>query len=1146
MFFSEEIESFFTNQKNNLRIFNSGLASQVLFCSALYERGKSAILLVKSITELKQLQSLVDILVSEKEKKDWIFFPPYTVEYPETVTEGKRCSSLYQSSEIHKNGIFVLTIDNLIPLWRQKETQEDFLYLAKGKDFSLEEIIETLISYGYTRKNFVSNYGDFSVRGDIIDIFSSNFEKPVRIEFFGDTIDEIRLFDIASQRSIDPLSECVILPASLTIFTDKSMQEAQEYWTNMRKTGEISLVLQKEFEEKLSQKKHAFFSGIYSKQTVGIEEYFPEDSIYILSGGQSLQKKIEETRENWKDFLKKNEKEKYPESFFLRTVENARKAWLNKPLVVFEDLTLTTEKNTLSLTEESISSFQDLFWTPEATKRPWKGMIDGLKRWGKEKDTTILSFKTARNQEKFIQLTSEEDLSFQNNYSLGAKGLFAKTSQLKKGYYLPWCNVRILSEDILQPEKRKTRTSHTSTESFEGMKQYNDLVINELLVHKTYGLARFGGLHHLKIGSVANDYLLLFFHEEDKLYLPVDRLNLVQKYKGPEKENTSLDRLGSVRWANTTAKARKAIEKIAKELVEMYAFRRIAKGYTYSKVDSMYREFESSFCFEETEGQAQAVADVFRDMEKPEPMDRLVCGDVGFGKTEVAMRAAFRAVSESRQVAMLCPTTILAEQHYKTFQARMSAFPVRIALLSRFVPAKKQKEVLEKLANGEVDILIGTHRILSKDVEIPQIGLLIIDEEQRFGVKNKEKLKYFRKNIDVLALSATPIPRTLQMSLSGLRGLSTIDTPPKDRKPVETSILEYDEVAIKEILDRELNRGGQIFWVHNRIDKLPFIIEKLSKIVPNAQIGMAHGRMSEKPLEDVFHKFWHQKIDILVATSIVESGLDFPNANTLIVDNPLHFGLGQLYQIRGRVGRSERQAYACFLVDSIEKLPVLTQKRLQVILEQNYLGAGLQVAMEDLRLRGAGNILGEVQSGQIAQIGLDLFLEILEEEVQKLSGEEKVKIQINPEVNFSFSAHIPAEYIEESKERLHYYRNLSEASSEQNLQEEVQEMRDRFGQLPDEVKNFSSMLFLKLNLARQEIVRADLSIQKGIFNWDPSITEFSPEKLMKWVFTRKDYVKIYPPARLEIKVLNASTVELSMEFFLKELLSLELEVLAKD
>jgi len=698
---------------------------------------------------------------------------------------------------------------------------------------------------------------------------------------------------------------------------------------------------------------------------------------------------------------------------------------------------------------------------------------------------------------------------------------------------LSFCNLSILPEDILQPEAAP-QVRADRKKAFEGLARHDDLGLDDLLVHRDYGVARFGGLHHLRVGEVANDYLLLFFDGEDKLYLPVDRLNLVQRFKGPEGLDPRLDRLGGSLWAKSTERAKKAIEKIAQDLVEMYAFRRVAKGYSYGPPDEMYREFEATFGFEETPDQSKAIDDVFVDMAGSEPMDRLVCGDVGFGKTEVALRAAFRAVSDGRQVALLCPTTVLAEQHYQTFTRRMEGFPVRVAMLSRFVPPKRQKLVIDAARRGEVDILIGTHRLISKDVELPNLGLLILDEEQRFGVKHKEKLKLLRKNIDVLTLTATPIPRTLQLSLSGLRGLSVIETPPEDRKPVDTALIERDDTLLTNVLARELERGGQVFWVYNRVEGLEQVAEYVRGLAPGARVGLAHGQMNERALEDAMHGFWHKELDVLVCTAIIESGLDFPNANTLIVDQAQMFGLGQLYQLRGRVGRSDRQAYAYFVVPSLERLPEISKRRLRIILELDYLGAGFQVAMEDLRLRGAGNILGEVQSGQIARVGLDLFLEMLEEEVRRIRGGPLTQ-ETNPELQFVFEAHLPADYVTDPKERLRYYKALSSARGQTLLVELAAEMRDRFGPLPESAKNFLAVLEAKAVLSRLQVLRAELAPGRAVLIWGQQTGAVSPEALVAWVGAHTRQARLLPPSKLEVRYPEGLDVRGGLEYLRSEL-----------
>jgi transcription-repair coupling factor (superfamily II helicase) len=926
---------------------------------------------------------------------------------------------------------------------------------------------------------------------------------------------------------------------SPAILTDDNISCAREHWEQLKKTGEIGASEISHLTELLDNSNGMIWPGLFYPETVDLNSFLESNPVYILSSASNLRERLQDQEHSWNNFLKDDSSGtglRWPVHQICWNEERARSVWRKNRQIVFEDLIIGRERDGIDLVENQFSSFSDIFWKPEQSKRPWASLVSGLKEWKSERFQTVLSFRTERSRSKFLSLIEPEQLAISTEYSPLNKGIYALISPFKYGMDLEWCQSLILGEEVLQPES--SGGTRVRDKAFKGMTSYEDLLADDLLVHRDYGLSRFGGLHHLKIGDVENDYLLLFFDDEDKLYVPVDRLNLVQKFKGPEGASTVLDKLGGARWAKTREKVRKAIEKIAGELVEMYAYRKVAKGYAYGPVDDLYWEFESTFGFEETPDQEKAIQDVFRDMEKPEPMDRLVCGDVGFGKTEVALRAAFRAVLDGKQVALLCPTTVLAEQHYQTFTRRMEGFPVNIGLLSRFVTGARSKRILEQAASGELDILIGTHRMLSKDVELPELGLLILDEEQRFGVRHKERVKEFKKNIDVLTLTATPIPRTLQLSLSGVRSLSTIETPPVDRKPVETALIERDESMLRSVVQRELERGGQIFWVHNRVQGLERVVEFVRKLAPDARIGMAHGQMGERALEDTIHKFWHQELDILVATAIIESGLDFPNANTLIVDQAQMFGLGQLYQLRGRVGRSTRQAYAYFVVSSLDSLSQKAKRRMQIILQLDYLGAGFKVAMEDLRLRGAGNILGEVQSGQIAKVGLDLFLEMLDEEVRRIKGDGAASAS-EPEINFVFRAHLPEEFVPDPRERLRYYRALSSAKDESRIEELAAEIKDRFGHFPEEVENFVSVLYLKRLLSRLRVAKADLFPARVVLSWNEDESFIDLSKLIKWVEERNDHVKLLPPAKLELRFEAGKGVAAGLNEVCNELNSLE-------
>ena len=858
--------------------------------------------------------------------------------------------------------------------------------------------------------------------------------------------------------------------------------------------------------------------NIYDDNT-NFEDWLPKDTIWILPGKNDLADCLDEASHAWHTSIEEDRKDSgFDQSKFLSLRDSAAvQDMLNGFSCVYsEPLRMGIEATGTDFSERNYYSFSELFVGQKDWDRPWQQMVASLKDWMKEKKQVILAFTSDRGRQKFLKLAEQDGLSPKLRYDTKSKGLFALIAPVHNGVELVWDNSLILGEDLLQPSAAQGK--RVASGAFKGLDSYDELASGDLLVHRDYGVGRFGGLHRMKLGGVDNDYLLLEYANSAKLYIPVDRLSVVQRFKTGEGNVPVLDRLGSQAWASSKEKARKAIEKIAADLVEMYAWRKVAKGFSYSPLGEMYREFEASFGFEETPDQARAIQEVLADMEKPEPMDRLVCGDVGFGKTEVALRASFRAACDGRQVVLLCPTTILAEQHYQTFRSRLSGFPINVGLLSRFVTKSKQKEVLNAASKGLVDILIGTHRVLSKDVILPNLGLLILDEEQRFGVRHKEILKQMKKNVDALTLTATPIPRTLQLSMSGIRELSVIETAPPERKPVATAFIDKDKGVLRQVLERELEREGQVFWVYNRVNGLDKIAAYVKELVPNARVGMAHGQMPEKELETTMHKFWHGELDVLVCTSIVESGLDFPKANTLIVDQAHLFGLGQLYQLRGRVGRSDRQAYAVFVVNDMSRMTQIARERMRIILELDYLGAGFQVAMEDLRLRGAGNILGEVQSGHMARVGLDMYLEMLEEAVNKIKGGDGFNKDMEAEINLGLPAFIPESYVEDGKERLKYYKMLSCALDDAGRHDIEMEMKDRFGSIPTELETFVEVLDLKQSFKSLGVIKADISLDRIKITFIHGQKKVQAEKLVQFIKEYGENAKLYPPASLELRL----------------------------
>lgn len=1112
-------------------ISKSGYASIAKIATQARKEGRFVVIIAKNREELSTFQSYTQlfsplssqvksdvqktdktlILQEEEIKKNkWLSLNSFAYRSLTRQAWAERLATLYSLGS--SQGL-ICTLDNLLALFPPKNFFENqYLNIKKGEELNPEILLEQLIDWGYERVPMVANKGEIARRGDIIDIVSPLYDKALRIEFFGDTIDEIRLFDTLTQRSVRFLEEAEIISVHPIKKENKLIRERI---MRLFQKAEISEFAQASLFRAIERHDYKLLPGTVYEKPSSLEDWLPKNTLWILPDAIDLSEKLKLAYSHFHSELTDEVQESGLDQnidLVLRPLDKVQKNLEEKVRIYVQDMLMGIAPQGISLQERTIRSYQELFSHTADYNRPWQQLITGLKEWQKKYTQVLLTFHNTRSRDKFLKLAEQDNIYPQLKYSDKDKGLFALIAPCPDGSELVWNNTLILSENILSPESSKKQAIPKG--AFKGLDSYDDLNIDDFLVHRDYGLGKFKGLFHLKHGDVANDYLLVEYADEAKLYLPVDRLSLIQRFKGDGMP--SLDKLGSTLWASSKEKAKKAIEAIAADLVEMYALRKVAKGFTYSPLGELYREFEASFGFEETVDQAKAIVDVLNDMEKPTPMDRLVCGDVGFGKTEVALRAAFRAAIDGRQVVLLCPTTVLAEQHFQTFRSRLAPFPINIGLLSRFVSKAKQTETLKLAAKGQVDILIGTHRLLSSDVQVPNLGLLVLDEEQRFGVRHKEKLKQLKKNVDCLTLTATPIPRTLQLSMSGIRELSVIETAPSERKPVVTALLNRDKNTLKQVLERELEREGQIFWIYNRVQGLNKVVEYVKSLIPNARIGMAHGQLPEKELEDTMNKFWHGELDVLVCTSIVESGLDFPRANTLIVDQAQMFGLGQLYQLRGRVGRSDRQAYAYFVVSNTEALTPLAKERMRIILELDYLGAGFQLAMEDLRLRGAGNILGEVQTGHMTRLGLDLYLEMLEEAVAKLKGDELIKVET--ELNIALPAHIPESYITDSKERLKYYKMLSSALSE-SLRHEIElEIRDKYGVLPPELNAFLAVLDIKECASSLHVIKADIYAEHIRLTWNEKQQKLKPEAILSLMTSYKNRIKIAPPAILDIKL----------------------------
>ncbi|MBQ4568051.1 MAG: transcription-repair coupling factor [Desulfovibrio sp.] len=1118
-----------------LYLRRSGMATRCRLAASAWEQGRTAVLLVRDREELQAATGLLQLHLPEMSVGEWplarpvwqapcLSLPP-ALQWNDRAFWASRMAALY--SLAHRQArCLVVSLQSLLLRYMPLDFFEHrSLVCARGSDFSPELVLEQAVEWGYERVSMVARPGHLARRGDILDIFPPGYAKPVRMEFFGDTIEEMRIFDADSQRSLQSLDELTLLPVSPLALDRQGIAAGRARSERLEAEGRLGENEAYSFRKSLESGGEGLLPGLFWDSASLLEDWLPSNALWLLPGEADSAEALRDARLALKEKLEADDAPlQQPAALALRK-HSQPAPWNGFQTVFAEPLLMGVEERGACLQESPLHDFASLFPMPGAQDRPWQHLSAALKDWQGSRRQVLLSFASERGRKKFLKLAEQDGICPALRYAPEGRGLFALVAPFRSGADLVWDDSLVLGEDILYPRAEKRVQS--PSRAFKGLDSFDDLKNGDLLVHRDYGIGRFAGLHHLDLNQAANDFLLIEYSGRDKLYVPADRIGLIQRFKGGEGVEPALDRLGSTSWASGKEKARKAIEKIAADLVEMYAWRKVAKGFRYAPAGELYHEFEATFGFEETPDQARAIQEVLADMEKDEPMDRLVCGDVGFGKTEVALRAAFRAVSEGRQAALLCPTTVLAEQHYQTFRSRLAGFPVNVGLLSRFVPRARQKEVLKAAEAGQVDILIGTHRLLSNDVKLPNLALLVLDEEQRFGVRHKEKLKALKKNVDVLTLTATPIPRTLQLSMSGIRELSIIETAPLERKPVATAVVQRKEETLRKVLLRELEREGQVFWVYNRVQGLERVAEYVRKLVPEARVGMAHGQMTETVLETTMHQFWHGELDVLVCTSIVESGLDFPRANTLVVDQAQMFGLGQLYQLRGRVGRSDRQAYAFFVVPDAERLTPVAEERLRIILDMDYLGAGFQVAMEDLRLRGAGNILGEVQSGHMGRVGLDLYLEMLEEAVARLKGMPSALVS-ETELTLGLPAHIPASYIDDGRERLRCYKALSAATNGAAREEVALSMRDRFGPFPAELHNFLAVLDLKQFLTGLQVQRADLHPDSVRLFWAEGQDVVQPERLVALVSATQG-ARLHPPAGLSLPLPGDKTFSEGLE-----------------
>lgn len=943
-------------------------------------------------------------------------------------------------------------------------TRDEFLNsrisLTAAGTINRDDFLTTLVKFGYERVDQVDGLGQFSVRGGIIDIFPLNRQSPLRLELFGDDIDSLREFDPATQRSTGQVEEADIMPL-----------------TELEHTGKLTTVL----------------SYLPTTGTVIFDEpaRIRESITKLIKENPELKKKVF----GWQDIAV--------------AVHDTNVIYLS---LLLQKTPYVEPGEIISITAKGIAPFH----------RQVDLLIDELKSWLSHHMLPII-FMTSRDKAVNLQHNLAQEgvpAVFSERLDTLVPGtVLITTGLLSGGFELPHAKLVVLTEkDIFGRQKKRLRPRAPKDQRIT---YFRDLNVGDYVVHVNHGIGKYVGVKTLEVGGVHKDYFQIRYAGEDKIFVPTDQVHLLQKYIGAEGDAPRLSKMGGSEWQKAKVKAKAAVADLAKELIALYAERQITEGYAFDPDTPWQQEFEEAFPFEETPDQVGAIAEIKQDMEQSRPMDRLLCGDVGFGKTEVAIRAAFKAVMSGKQVAVLVPTTVLAQQHYQTFSSRFAGFGPSVDVISRFRSAKEQKATLAKLRAGQVDVLIGTHRILNKDVNFKDFGLLIVDEEQRFGVSQKEKLKRWRTNIDVLTLSATPIPRTLHMSLVGARDMSIIETPPEERFPVQSYVVEFSEEIIRDAIRRELKRGGQVYFVYNRVQTIEKIAIRLGEMMPDAKIGIAHGQMSEDMLEQVMLDFYEGNHDILVCTSIIESGLDVPNANTIIIYDADRFGLSQLYQMRGRVGRSHRLAFAYFTYQRDKVLTEVAEKRLQAIKEFAELGAGFKIAMRDLEIRGAGNLLGAQQSGHIVNIGFEMYCRLLDEAVQELRTGQVIELQPEPMLEFNVDAYLSGDYIADAMHKIEIYQRIAAIRTEEHISELVDELIDRFGEPPQAVQNLTMVARIK-NLARTLAIRSVIEKQgfiEVLFLDNPKVDVDSILNL-KARFPARVTIQPGPPQTIKLKITN--------------------------
>ncbi len=1126
-----------------IECYGLNAADRALLIIRLYQHFRVPIFVVAS--SLNQADSILTDLRFFKPSHDvpLYLFPSYNILPFKSMayhneTAARRIRTLYHMLESSTPPIVVTAAETLLQkiVPKQEIIRYAELILA-GEEVDRERLIEKLIAGGYTHAAIVEEPGDFCVRGGILDIYCPLYSDPLRIEFFGDVAESIRFFSASSQRTISNITEAIILPAREMIIEKALLPQIISRIRSRASDVETPLSETRKIIDSI--KNGQGFPGVENlisliyPQLDTVFDFLPDNALVVSISDEDLAEAVK-MQEN---HIAKNYKAAYlakhlcvePSSLYMSGSQLQALITQRNPLI-FKMLDIqagSTQRFSRRLQFKSvIEDNSDIrlqlnnYQEKENLLKPLADWLDTNRRNGL---TPVLVCRTETQAQRLKSLLQPYGFQFKiaNAYAdvkFEPNTLWLCIGHISAGFVWPTESLAIITEaEIfgLRSRRKKALRPRRPSELLD----LQDLKKGDLVVHVEHGIGRYEGLVKLQIDGLANDFLKLVYKDDDKLYLPVDRMNRVQQYMGVEGVEPVIDKMGGNSWKRIKARVKRSAEKIAGELLRLYATRKYEYGFAFSAVDDYFRDFEAGFEYEETTDQVNAIEVVLEDMYRSTPMDRLICGDVGYGKTEVALRASFLATHNGKQVAVLVPTTILAEQHFATFSMRYERYPINIACLSRFRPVREQKQIIADLKAGKLDIVIGTHRLLQKDIAFKDLGLLVLDEEQRFGVRHKEKLKKLKHNVDVLALTATPIPRTLHMSLVGIRDISIISTPPEFRQSIITTVSEFNEEMIIEAIRKELQRNGQIFFVHNNIQSISKMARKLQQLVPEVKLEVAHGQMNENDLEQVMYRFFNKEFDLLVCTTIIESGLDVSSANTIIVNRADRFGLAQIYQLRGRVGRSDEQAYAYLIIPQESVLTTDARKRLKVLMEHSDLGSGFQIAMNDLKIRGGGTILGASQSGHIAAVGYDMFLKLMENAIAELKGQITIE-PLDPEVNVHLSAFLSESYIPDIDQRMAAYLRLARMTELPDVTEFKNELIDRYGKPPQEADNLLFKIGLKILSKKAGISKLDLSERQMHLQFSAAHLK-NTDALVDLIQSTPQRYELTPGQVLKVKLANS-------------------------